>query len=167
MSTPTYRDCPGCGLHLPISDAPSDERYNASPECWQLHGELTAYTVTRGDIEFIHQHLVDAYGAQHVRENARPIGVAFALIGLYLACERGYTGKQVQHMHMLLANRSKTWPHFTPPSHTGALTIQDVLQAPPGENRDRMLHQWANSVWNAWSHEHDRVKTLFATVMGD
>jgi hypothetical protein len=167
MSTPHYRDCPGCGLHLPISDAPSDVRYNASPECWQLHGELTAYTVTRGNIAFIHQHLVDAYAAQHVKENARAIGVAFALIGLYLACERGYTGRQVQHMHMLLANRSKTWPHFTPPPLRDALTVLDVLQTPPGETRDHMLHQWTQSVWNAWSHEHDRVKTLFATVMAD
>lgn len=167
MSAPHYRDCPGCGLHLPISDAPPDERYNASPECWQLHGELTAYTVTRGDIAFIHQHLVDAYAAQHVRDDARPIGVAFALIGLYLACERGYTGRQVQHLHMLLANRSKTWPRFTPPPLMGALTIHDVLQAPPGENRDHMLHQWAQSIWDAWSHEHERVKFLFTTVMGD
>lgn len=167
MTTPQYRDCPACGLSLPRSETAPDTRYNASPECWQLYGELTAYTVTRGDLEFIHQHLVDAYAAQHVRDDGRPISAAFALIGLYLACERGYTGKQVQHMHMLLANRSKTWPTFTPPSHMHALTIQDVLHVLPGENRDHMLHQWAKSVWNAWTHEHDRVKSLFATVMGD
>lgn len=167
MSTPQYRDCPGCGLRLPLSEAAPDSRYNASPECWQLYGELTACTVTRGDSEFIHQHLVDAYAAQHVRDDGRPISAAFALIGLYLACERGYTGKQVQHMHMLLANRSKAWPTFTPPPHLRALTTLDVLHVPPGENRDRMLHQWAQSVWDAWAHEHDRVKSLIATTMGD
>jgi len=167
MVTPQYRDCPGCGAHLPVSEAPPDSRYNASPECVWLHGELTAYTVTRGDIAFIHQHLVDAYGAQHVGENARPIGVAFALIGLYLACEKGYTGRQVQHMHMLLANRSKTWPRFTPPLHPGALTVADVMQAPSGEQRDNVLYQWAQSVWDAWSHEHERVRSLFERVMAD
>src|SRR5579871_5906625 len=106
MPTPTYRDCPGCGVHLPLVEAEPDPRYNASPECWQIHGELTAYTLTRGNIEFIHQHLVDAYGAQHLVANPRPIGPAFTLIGLYLFCERGYSGRQVQHMHMLLARRS-------------------------------------------------------------
>lgn len=167
MSTPLYRDCPGCGLRLPMSEVPFDSRYNASPECWQLYGELTAYTVTRGYTDFIHQHLVDAYGAQHVREDARPIGVAFALIGLYLAFEKGYSGRQVQHMHMLLANRSKSWPRFTPPSHMGVLTVADVLQVQPGEPRDTMLLQWGQSVWDAWSNEHERVKSLFASVMGD
>lgn len=168
MPAPIHRDCPGCGLRLPITEAQPDPRYNASPECWQLHGELTAYTVTRGDSEFIHQHLVDAYGAQHVVAHPRPIGPAFVLIGLYLFCERGYTGRQVQRMHMLLARRSKTWPAFIPPpSPAGDLTVLDVLHAPLGDERDAALRRWARAVWDAWRHEHDRIKTLFETVMAD
>jgi Family of unknown function (DUF5946) len=167
MATPQYSDCPGCGVRLPATQAQPDTRYNASAECWQLYGELTVYTLSRGYVGFIHQLAVDAYGAQHVGERARPIGVAFALIGLYLACERGYSGQQVQHMHMLLARRSKTWPPFTPPPHPGSLTIRDVLQAPPGDKRDAELRRWGQSVWDAWSHEHARVKTLFERVMAD
>lgn len=159
--------CPGCGLRLPVSDAPADPPANASPECWYLYGEMTAYTVTHGDQAFIHQHLVDAYGAQHAGEQSKPIGVAFGLIGLYLACEKGYTGRQVQHMHMLLANRSKHWPTFTPPERTGGLTVQDALRTLPGDERDAMLMRWAASVWEAWSPEHERVKALLAAVMGD
>jgi hypothetical protein len=168
MPTPTTRACAGCGLRLPVTEAQPDPRYDASPECWQLYGELTASTVTRGDSEFIHQYLVDAYGAQHVVARPRPIGPAFALIGLYLSCERGHTGRQVQHLHVLLARRSKTWPAFTPPPPpVGALTILDVLNAPPGDERDATLRRWARAVWAAWQHEHDRVKTLFETVMAD
>lgn len=165
-----YRECPGCGVRLPVSEeAFGDERYNASAECWQLYGELSAYTVEQGysNGAFIHQMAVDAYGAQHAREYGSAIGLAFALIGLYLACERGYSGKQVQHMHMLLAQRSKIWPRFTPPHQSGALTVWDVLQAPPGEQRDAKLRQWGRSVWDAWSPEHKRVQSLFASVMGD
>lgn len=165
-----YRECPGCGVRLPISeDAFGDERYNASAECWQLYGELSAYTAERGYSSgaFIHQLAVDAYGAQHAGASGRPIGLAFALIGLYLACERGYSGKQVQHTHTLLAQRSKNWPGFTPPRQMGALTVWDVLQAPPGEQRDAMLRQWGRSVWDAWIQEHERVRSLFASVMGD
>jgi hypothetical protein len=140
---------------------------NASPECWSLYGELTAYTVTRGDPTFIHQHLVDAYAAQHAGGPSKPISVAFGLIGLYLACEKGYTGRQVQHMHMLLANRSKAWPTFTRPQRTGALTVRDVFHAQAGDERDATLMRWAASVWEAWRAEHERVKALLAAVMGD
>ncbi len=171
MNTPGYRDCPGCGLHLPMSDAPADERFNASPECWQIYGELTGYTIAAAqaahDTAFIHQHLVDAYAVQHVGEQVRPMTVAFGLIGLYLACEKGCSGKQVQHMHLLLSRRAKTWPVFTRPAHMEALTVQDVLQAQPGEDRDAMLRRWSQSVWDAWGQEHERVKALIARVMDD
>lgn len=164
--------CPGCGVRLPVSmDAQPDARYNASAECLRLYGELSAYTLSRGDWDgdgvFIHQLAVDAYGAQHAGENSRPIGPAFALIGVYLTFERGYTGRQVQHMHMLLARRSKTWPRFTLPPHRGAVTVADVLRAPEGEERDAMLREWGRSVWEAWAPEHERVRALLASVMAD
>ncbi len=167
MGTALYETCPGCGVRLPVLDAPADQRYHASAACQQLYGEIIAYTLMRGDAAFIHQHAVDAYAAQHVGEHMRPIGVAFALIGLYFACERGSTGRQAQHLHMLLAQRSKVWPRFVPPAHLGPLTVLDVMQAPPGDERDAALMRWAQSVWAAWSQEHERVKKLFESVMAD
>lgn len=167
MVGPGYRTCPGCGVRLPMSETYPDSPYHASPECWQLYGELTASTLIQGDADFIHQLAVDAYAAQHVGAHARPIGVAFALIGLYLACERGYSGRHVQQMHMLLARRSKTWPRFMPPTHAGSVTVLDVVQAPPGKERDAMLWRWGQAVWDAWRQEHERVKALLASVMAD
>jgi hypothetical protein len=68
---------------------------------------------------------------------------------------------------MLLARRSKTWPRFTAPSRAGAVTILDVMQAPPGDKRDAALRRWGQSVWQAWSHEHERVRSLFESIMAD
>jgi hypothetical protein len=169
MATPLYSGCPGCGARLPVEGGSPDSRYNTSAACWLLNGELNAYTLARGDREssFIHQLAVDAYGAQHVAVDSRPIGLAFALIGLYLACERGYTGRQVQRMHMLLARRSKTWPQFSPPLHAGDVTVLDVMRAPPGEERDAALRRWGCSVWQAWKHEHERVRTVFESVLAE
>jgi len=167
MVAPPCRVCPGCGVCLPVVEAYPDGRYNASAECLRLYGDLSADTLMRGRGEFIHQLAVDTYGAQHVGENARPIGAAFALIGLYFACERGYSGRQVQHMHQLLAQRSKTWPRFVPPPRAGALTVLDVLQADPGDARDALLRRWGQSVWTAWAQEHDRVRALVASVLAD
>lgn len=167
MNMPQKSVCPSCGVCLPVAGALPDTRFAASAECWHLYGEVSAYTLQRGDAEFIHQLAVDAYGAQHAGEQVRPIAVAFALIGLYLAYERGYTGRQVQHMHQLLANRSKNWPPFVPPPHRGMMTVLDVVQTPPGKERDDKLWQWGRSVWDAWSTEHAHVKALMERVMAN
>lgn len=122
--------------------------------------ELSYYTLAHNDRWFIHQHLVDAYGAQHVRQSKSTIGAAFALAGLYLAVERGFTGRQVQKMHMLMASRSKPWPRFEPPGDLGPLTVADVLAAEAGPPRDEAIMRWCASVWAAWSAEHDRARAM-------
>jgi hypothetical protein len=152
--------CPGCGLEQPSQGLDPDPRYNASGECRTLMNELSGYTLTRGDATFIHQHVVDAYGAQHTRQSKSTIGAAFTLAGLYLAVERGFTGRQVQRMHMVMAKRSRTWPSFSPPTATGPLTVADVLAAEPGEDRDKALMSWCASVWLAWSPEQPRVREM-------
>jgi len=124
--------------------------------------ELSYYTLAHGEAKFIHQHLVDAYGAQHVRHLRFTIGAAFGLAGLYLAVERGFTGRQVQKMHMRMARTSKRWPRFDPPEDVGPLTVADVLAVGPGPPRDEKLMEWCAGVWNAWSSAHGRVRQMVA-----
>jgi hypothetical protein len=153
--------CPGCGVQLPSLGLEPDPRANASGECRRLMNELSYYTLAHGDPVFIHQHLVDAYGAQHVRPQSKStIGAAFALAGLYLAVERGFTGRQVQKMHVLMASRSKQWPRFEPPQDAGAVTVADVLSVGPGPGRDQALRRWCASVWAAWSSEQTLVREM-------
>jgi hypothetical protein len=64
--------------------------------------ELQGYTLMLRDEAFIHQNVVDAWMAQHANETTKPIGLTFALIGLYLHIERGFSGRQVQRAHMTL-----------------------------------------------------------------
>ena len=152
--------CPGCGLQRPGLALEPDPKANASGECRALMNELTYYTLAHGDPRFIHQHLVDAYGAQHVRQSKSTIGAAFGLAGLYLAVERGFTGRQVQKVHMLMARKSRQWPQFHPPADVGPLTVSDVLAVEPGAGRDEKLMQWCASAWRAWSREHGRVREM-------
>lgn len=137
-----------------------DRRANASGECRRLMNELSYYTLAHGDPAFIHQHVVDAYGAQHVRQSASTIGPAFALAGLYLAVVRHFTGRQVQKMHMVMARTSKSWPGFDPPRDVGPLTVGDVLAVEPGPLRDEAIMGWCASVWTAWSGQHERVRAM-------
>jgi hypothetical protein len=147
--------CPGCGLRSTVSD-----------ECQRLCHELAFYTLSQGDTFFIHQVAVDAYAAQHAGPSSKPIGVAFALIGLYLLHERNYSGKDVQNAHMRLARLSKEWPSFRLPSHRGNLTVADVVATEPGTARDTMVMKWAASVWAAWHAERAAVAALLKRMSG-
>lgn len=119
--------------------------------------ELCAYTLSRGDAAFIHQHVVDAYAAQTADERTKPIGLAFALIGLYLHVEKQYTGREVQRVHMQLARNRRTWPTFPLPEDRGAVTAAGVLAA---ADHDAAIHEWAAAVWRAYVEVRDEVIAL-------
>lgn len=151
--------CPGCGVILPKKDLPPCDRFNASAECWELYGKLAFFTLALQDDAFEHQTIVDAYEAQHPGPPAKPIALVFGLIGLYLALERGYTGREVQKAHQILGSKSKEWPLFTRPEKLGSITIDAVLKVADAEKRDA-IRAWAASVWKAWEKDHQRVTEL-------
>lgn len=123
---------------------------------------LCAYTLehARRDPSFLHQHVVDAYAAQHLSASSKPIGAAFSLLGLYLHVERGYTGRQVQQEHMRLAQPKRTWPSFPLPPDRGSLTCMDVLAEPGGPERDAAISAWCRSVWQAFAEAQPAVRSL-------
>ena len=150
--------CPGCGLQLP-GKGKLDKQFNASLACRQLCHELTYYTLSLRDPYFIHQLAVDAYAASHAGELVKPISTAFALIGLYLVFEHGFTGKQVQNAHVLLAQKSKVWPRFILLKEKALITVRDVAESPDDRKID-MIKKWGKSVWDIWEKEHKKVADL-------
>ena len=155
----TMIECPGCRLKLPDHYLDPPDRADASGECLQVYSDLQCYTVAKQDPGFIHQHVVDTYAAQHAGGSTRNIAVAFGLIGLYLALERGYTGKEVQLAHMRIAKSRKIWPRLEPPREPAILTVMDVLQAGTDEEKDAMIRKWMTEVWVSWADRHDWVRT--------
>lgn len=126
----------------------------------QYH-ELSFYTLEHPDKEyFIHQHIVDAYTAQHADDNTKPIAISFALVGLYLFAEMHYTGKQVQLAHMEMALTKRKWPFFELPFFRGNITVSEVLAASPGTERDEMIKSWSRDVWQAFQLYRDEVAAL-------
>ena len=126
----------------------------------EAYEELCAYTLSHGDPRFIHQHVVDAFAAQHADENSKPIGLTFALVGLYLHVERRFTGRQVQRAHMTLARRKRSWPRFPLPADRGAITAVEVMAAAGGEARDRAISEWCAAVWQAFRESRPEVAAL-------
>jgi uncharacterized protein DUF5946 len=124
--------------------------------------ELAYYTLAHPDPAFIHQYVVDAFAAQNAGADTKPIKLTFALVGLLLHIERGYTGREVQRAHMKLARHKRVWPSFRLPDERGAVTAAEVLRAPPGAERDGAIEEWMRSVWQAYRYCHDQVAELIA-----
>jgi len=126
--------------------------------------DLCYYTLSHGDPSFIHQHVVDAFAAQSSTGHDKPIRLTFALVGLYLHVEEGFSGRQVQLAHMRLAQKKRQWPAFTLPHNRGAITVTDVIAVAEGAERDRMIHEWCASVWDAFRGNREIVMNLVRDI---
>lgn len=130
-----------------------------SPED-DAYQELYYYTLTHGAPAFILQHVVDAHAAQHANASTKPIRITFALVGLYLHVERGFTGREVQRAHMQIGARTHDWPAITLPDDRGQVTAASVLACPAGPERDRAIDGWCASLWQAYRSNEAAVVAL-------
>jgi len=124
------------------------------------YDELRYYTLAHLDAGFIHQHVVDAFTAQHATVQTKPIALTFALVGLYLLVEKGFSGRQIQRVHMELARNKQTWPVIELPLERGSITVFDVVAVPEGVERDAAIHAWCGSVWAAFRGSGQFVRDL-------
>ena len=130
--------------------------------------QLSFYTLSLQDKDFIHQHIVDAYAAQTADKDTKPITLFFSLTGLYLLIEKNFSGKQVQQAHQTMAAKTKVFIKISLPENKGELSVVDVLKVPEGVERNLMIKKWCLSVWNAYASQHRQVieatnKLLFTT----
>jgi hypothetical protein len=126
----------------------------------QAYDDLQCYTLAHGDPAFIHQHVVDAWTAEHADARTKTIALTFALVGLYLHVERGFSGRQLQRVHMILAQHKVSWPSFALPQERGSITASRVMAAPAGPERDQAIDAWCASVWDAYRESHGAVTAL-------
>ncbi len=126
----------------------------------EAYQELCYYTLAHRDPAFIHQHVVDAFAAQDFKEGDQAIRLTFALVGLYLHVEKHFTGKQVQEAHIQLGRHKRQWPLFALPRDRGAIRASAVVAKPAGPERDRRIHKWCASVWDAFRDSRGVVMSL-------
>ncbi len=155
--------CPGCGVEVDKLKDKQDDQYNTVLGCRELVYELSYYTLSLGDLYFIHQLVVDAYAAQHAGPYVKAISTAFALVGLYMVNEKNSNGREVQLAHMALANKSKTWPVFEVPQSKHWMTVKDVLALPDNAKQDA-IKQWSSTVWDIWRPYKYPIEQIFAML---
>jgi hypothetical protein len=124
------------------------------------YDQLYLYSGTRGRDTFILQLVVDAHGAQIATTETKPIALVFALIGLFLHVEKGFTGLQVQDVHMQLGRKKHQWPKITLPTRRGDITAVDVLKVAEGPQRDAAISEWCRSVWEAYRENRHTIIEL-------
>jgi hypothetical protein len=148
---------------------PWDPRRNASPECWQVCGEVQGFALNHLELaRDLHQLTVDAYAAQHapreVGVDVPPISVAYALVGLHLALDRGLSGIEVRAAHQRMGRPDPSWPRLPTPERTGAMTVFEVAAAGAMvgsvAGHAKAVGAWAAAVWQAWAAEHATVAAL-------
>jgi hypothetical protein len=126
----------------------------------KAYDEVYVYTMGRDGASFTLQHVVDAFAAQTASADSKPIGVIFALVGLYLHVEKQYSGRQVQRVHMQLGHQKRQWPAVLLPRDRGSMTAIDVLAAPEGTERDLAISSWCRSVWTAFRDSRQTIVDL-------
>lgn len=155
--------CPGCGdIHLASLDLRKGRhRYiGASSGCWETFGLVLAREYGEFGYPEVHRLTVDTYAVQHpgVSSPKAIQSAAVHLIALYLSLVKKMPSKNVAAaMQKILAQKTKfNW--LDPPSSMGTMTVKDVLVARDQQDHERIVSQWAMSVWEAWLAHHSTVE---------
>lgn len=159
--------CPGCGdLFLPLPGGDTHAYLESVPGCWAAFSDVLAREFGDPAYGWIHRHTVDAYAAQHPGVDGRRQrqSVAIHLIGLCQWLEHGLDAARIVAATGPLTHRD-TWPRLAPPT-TYRLTILDVLRAQSAEEHASLVRAWAESVWEAWSEHHPRVREWATASLG-
>lgn len=93
------------------------------------------------------------------------MAIVFALMGLYLHLEKGFTGREVQLAHMKLAREKHQWPPIALPQADsnglrGAMSAADVMRHPAGPERDAAIDDWCRAVWTAYAGAREAIVVL-------
>ncbi len=141
--------CPKCGF--------DSSRFGRVGTCEDAIHELYSITLTLPRPPFVHQLAVDAYSAQHLGGQMSPVTKLFPLMGLFMVCEQGANGLDVQQAHM---NKSKEadredWPTIELLPVRFDLNVGHVLEAIE-DNLESAIRDWVESTMYALrAHEHE------------
>jgi hypothetical protein len=164
-----YIPCFACGAKSLNIDGECHEYMLSSPGCWAMFGEIMAREFSGEKEKYwkAHQFTVDAYALQHIgrKKDKRALNsVNIHLASLYVIFEEGVSFESAPEVRKQFSQYYKgknllEW--LEPPTSFGKLTVFE-----PWNNENPDLHfeiteQWAKSVWESWSHQHNKIAQLF------
>ncbi len=84
------------------------------------------------------------------------MGVHLARLCLFL--ERELTAEKANAAMLRVGKTKASMFRLTRPQSLGSVTVVDVLATQGTEQHTRVVRQWANSAWEAWSEHHETVR---------
>jgi hypothetical protein len=150
MTTVFATCCSECGATAPQGREGCRELFDAV-----LAKEFGDYRFAR-----MHRLTVDVYALQHPAEYMRSAkSYAAHLTGMYAALELSASAEINRAVQQWLNGSSRfPRPGNPGPRQRGALTISHVLEAVDADDHRRRVHEWAQSVWEAWRAYHDLAR---------
>lgn len=165
-------DCPGCGVTLPAADVDAPA-IDASAACQLVEQEVMGFQGQHPVMLRYQQLTADAYAAQHAGGDAPLMRTGYALAGLWLSIEHGFSGEDVRSIHRRMGRPTAAWPMFEAPVPPQPwLTVVDVAEAgvrvPSDRGHAMAVDAWAESVWETWQRVRpgtdDAVERLLSAV---
>ncbi len=153
--------CPGCGAGVPDIEGPTHPYIGAAPACWRRYGDVLAREYGEFNYPECHRLTVDTYAAQHPgRPSRRAIqSVDVHLISLHLSLEADLGAAALVAGLRNALRHADEFKWLEPPSFAATMTVFDVAGASDLEDHQRLVREWAGSVWRAWSPHHATVRS--------
>jgi len=161
--------CIGCGAILRDIEGPVHDYMESSPACWSIYSDVLAREY--GDPELftrVHRITVDSFAAQHPgRASAQSIqSVAVHLISLCAILEAGASNDWATKVIREAVGVKGRFAWLQPPKFLGSLTVSDVWRANGRAEHERIVKEWASSVWVAWSGHHGTIRNWLSSIAG-
>lgn len=154
--------CPECGAVTEKCDGPTHAYMTSSPGCWKVFGDVLAKEYSDQEYWKVHRLTVDSYACQHGGDTSRAIqSVNVHLCALYLAIERKLPFAAFSpQMKKVITKFKSQFVALDPPDWQGVMKVTDVSKAKDAAEHCLLVQKWAEEVWQAWEHEHRRVKSM-------
>ena len=165
MTPPSTKPCIGCGAHFPQAQShefqgPVHDYMDSSPACWYAYGQVLAREYENPGLFAVHRLSVDSYAVQHPggdsRQAIQSVGVHLARLCLFL--ERGLTPEDANAAMLRVGKIKDQMIQLQRPRNLGDITVAQILDAQTENDHLRLVHQWAEASWQAWSDHHDIVR---------
>lgn len=160
--------CIGCGGRFPAVDGPTHRYMESSPGCWACFGEVLAREYSDLQYQKVHRLTVDAYAVQHPGQPSLQStrSVALHLISLCAIFEEGVEMRQATEVIQQAAKGKDRFRWLSLPSSRGALTVADVHPAEDAQEHARVVRQWAEAAWLAWSEHRPTIRKWLSESWG-
>ena len=136
-------------------------------KCKEIFDEILAKEFSDYRFGGVHRLTVDTYSLQHPDQYMMsPKSFAAHLTGMCCAMERDNDQELLRLMQKWLNGRKQLdKPQLL--DRVGRLTISHIADAQDGTEHIKLVKEWAEDVWNAYSAYHDLARKWIETARQD